>query len=146
MNGSEFVRLYAQRGLPAWEAAALQLARQNELTPWPWIDLPLTNGTDTVILQVQSDVLSIGPLEDSLRLPLTPRAAQNIFNLYGWLLPTATYSAAKSFTWAKLNIDEALGGFQTQIVGPNFAANASNPGFGTRVTYNFAPGFLPIRP
>lgn len=88
MTGSEFVREYAAKGLPAWEAAALALARNGELTPWPFVPLTLSDGTNTATLQVQSDMLSIGPVEDHLRLPLTPIGAQNILNLYGWLLPT----------------------------------------------------------
>jgi hypothetical protein len=35
-----------------------------------------------------SDVLSVGPVEDHVRLPLTPGTAQSICNLFGWLLPT----------------------------------------------------------
>lgn len=88
MNGVEFVQEYASKGQPAWEAAALAIARNGELTPWPFVPLTLTDGTNTAILQVQSDVLSIGPVGEHLRLPLTPGGAQNILNLYGWLLPT----------------------------------------------------------
>lgn len=89
MTGSEFVRLYSNKGLPAWEAAALELARQGLLTPRPWADLRLTDGQNEALLKVQSDMLSIGPSpEDSVRLPMTPTGAQNILNLHGWLLPT----------------------------------------------------------
>lgn len=88
MLGSQFVEQYGRKGLPAWEAAAIALAREGALTPWPWVDLSLTEGADTVILKVQTDVLSIGPLEDHVRLPLTPSAAQSIANLSGALLPT----------------------------------------------------------
>lgn len=87
-TGQEFVANYAKKGLTAWEAAALALAKQDELTPWPWIDLTLQDGEDTVILKVQSDVLSIGPREDFVRLPLTPGAAQGIVNLFGGMLTT----------------------------------------------------------
>lgn len=88
MLGSEFVRTYAAKGYAAWEAAALEIARQDGLTPWPWIDLILSDGTNHAILKVQSDVLSIGPIGDHVRLPLTPKKAQDIFNLNGWLMPT----------------------------------------------------------
>jgi hypothetical protein len=89
MSGSEFVQEFAKKGYAAWEAAALELARRDGLTPWPWTDLVLTDGVgNTATLKVQSDVLSIGPTQDYVRLPLTPTAAQNILNLYGWLLPT----------------------------------------------------------
>jgi len=86
--GREFVAQYAKRGPRAWEAAALQLAREGGLTPRAWVDLPLTDGTNTVVLKVMSDVLAVGPVEDSVRLPLTPQTAQSILNLTGTLLPT----------------------------------------------------------
>lgn len=89
MLGSEFVTQFGSKGVAAWEAAAIQLARADSLTPWPWVLLPLTDGTNTVTLRVSSDVLSIGPFEDHLRLPMTPSAAQSICNLFGWVMPTA---------------------------------------------------------
>ena len=90
ISGREFVQTYAKKGYVAWEAAALELARQGQLTPWPWVDLPLTlPGTDdTAIVKVSSDVLSVGPFEDLVRLPLTPSAAQSILNLSGSLMTT----------------------------------------------------------
>lgn len=88
MLGSEFITTYARKGYVAWEAAALELARQALLTPWPWVDLPLSNGSDTAVLKVASDVLSVGSLTDYVRLPLTPNMAQSILNLSGSLLTT----------------------------------------------------------
>ena len=88
MKGGDFVSLFSRKGLPAWEAAALALARQNLLTPWPFVDLPLSDGQDTLVLKVASDVLSVGPFEDHVRLPLTPQTAQSIANLSGSLLTT----------------------------------------------------------
>ncbi len=89
MRGSEFVRAFQNKGLPAWEAAALELARQGELTPWPFVELDLVDDAgNTATLSVQSDVLAIGTLEDHVRLPLTPSSAQSILNLTGALLPT----------------------------------------------------------
>ena len=88
LSGSQFVADYAKKGLPAWEAAALELARQSGLVPWPWVDLTLVDGDDTAVLHVASDVLSVGTLEDHVRLPLTPGRAQDILNLSGALMPT----------------------------------------------------------
>lgn len=88
MLGSEFIQQFAQKGLVSWEAAALQLARADALTPWPWVELPLTDGQNSAVLRVQTDVLAIGTFEDHVRLPLTPGAGQSIFNLFGWLYPT----------------------------------------------------------
>lgn len=88
MNGSVFVSTYAGKGAAAWEAAALEIARQGGLTPWPWVDLVLSDGANHAVVKVQSDVLSIGPGGDHVRLPLTPKKAQDILNLQGWLMPT----------------------------------------------------------
>ena len=88
VSGSEFVAEYSKKGLPAWEAAALELARQGGLTPWPWVEIPLSDGADTAVIRVASDVLAVGSLEDHLRLPLTPGRAQDILNLSGALMPT----------------------------------------------------------
>jgi len=90
LSGSDFARTYGGKGPYAWEQAALMLAREEDgLTPWPFVPLTLTDDRgNTAVLQVQSDLLSVGPFEDHLRLPLTPGGAQSILNLRGWLLPT----------------------------------------------------------
>ena len=90
LTGSDFARIYGGKGFAAWERAAFTLAQEEDgLTPWPFVPLTLSDGQgNTAVLQVQSDLLSIGPLEDHLRLPLTPQTAQSILNLRGWLLPT----------------------------------------------------------
>lgn len=89
MLGSEFIAAYANKGLPAWEAAALQLARDGGLVDWPWVDVQLTDGnSNTAIVRMTTDALAIGTPEDNVRLPLLPGTAQSIFNLYGWMLPT----------------------------------------------------------
>ena len=90
MRAQDFIQEYSRKGHTAWEAAALSLFRQGELTLWPWVDLPLSDRTDTLILRVQSDVLAVGTPEDYIRLPMTPNAAQGIANLIpgGALLTT----------------------------------------------------------
>lgn len=89
MTGSEFARTFGAKGLAAWEAAAVKLAQDDGLTPWPFVPLTLRDDKGNVaVLEVQTDDLAIGPLGDHLRLPLTPSAAQSILNLRGWLLPT----------------------------------------------------------
>lgn len=91
LTGSQFVAEFARRGLPSWEAAALSLARSEPpgLTPHPFVPLELVDSSgNSATLSVMSDALSIGPLEDFVRLPLLPQTAQSICNLYGWLLPT----------------------------------------------------------
>lgn len=89
MTGSEFLATYARRGLPAWEAAVLDLARQNALCPWGLFELPLQDAKgNSAVLTIASDVLAVGTLEDHLRMPLLPGTAQSVLNLRGQLLPT----------------------------------------------------------
>lgn len=88
ITGSQFVTEFASKGFAAWEGAAFDVARHEGLTPFPFVDLVLSDGQNHAILKVQSDVLSIGTQADHIRLPLTPKRAQDIFNLFGWLLPT----------------------------------------------------------
>lgn len=89
MTGSEFTQTYAGKGPIAWEAAAFEIARQGQQTPRAWVPIQLADAAgNTATLNVQSDVFAIGPASDSLRLPMTPHAAQDIGNLNGWLLPT----------------------------------------------------------
>ena len=54
MSGSAFARDYGGLGMASWEAAALEIARQGGLTPWPWRGLRLTDGTNTAVLQVMN--------------------------------------------------------------------------------------------
>lgn len=89
MTGSEFVSAYAKKGLPAWEAAMLALARQGALCPWPLYELVLKNAAgDQAVLTIDTDALAVGTLEDHVRMPLLPGTAQSILNLTGRLLPT----------------------------------------------------------
>lgn len=90
MLGSEFVATYAKKGPDVWEAAALDLARQGGLCPWPLYELALQNPQtgDTLVLTLDTDALAIGTLEDHVRLPMRPSQAQSILNLTGRLFPT----------------------------------------------------------
>ena len=88
MLGSEFVQAYSRKSPGMWEQAALDQARQGSLTPWPFVPVTLSDGSDTAIVGVQSDVVAIGSLEDHVRMPLTTPYAQSIANLTGALLPT----------------------------------------------------------
>ena len=88
MFGAAFLNTYARRSVGAWEQAALDLARQGGLAPWPYVDVTISDGQNTLVLPVQSDVLAVGTLEDYVRLPLTPNMGQAIANLTGALLPT----------------------------------------------------------
>ena len=88
MLGSEFVQTFSRRGAGVWEQATLDLARQNSLVPWPYVDVTITDGTDTLVLGVQSDVVAVGSFEDHVRMPLSTPYAQSVANLTGALLPT----------------------------------------------------------
>jgi len=88
LKASEFVRFYAPKGVTAWEAAALDLAKSNQSLSWPTTTLHLSSGPHTAELEVQNDYFAIGEPDDFLRLPLTPKKAQQVANLGGWLLPT----------------------------------------------------------
>lgn len=89
MTGSDFARTFGPKGAAAWEAAAIKIAQDDGLTPWPFVPLTLRDDKGNVaVLEVMADDLAIGPVGDHLRLPLTPGAAQSILNLRGWLLPT----------------------------------------------------------
>jgi len=97
VKGSEFVQAYKDKGLAAWEAAAVELAHQGSVIAWPMVNLSLTStskgGTvHTATLPVASDYLAVGEPGDYLRLPLRPATAQTIANLSGFLLPTPKIS------------------------------------------------------
>lgn len=88
MRASEFIAEFGKRGLNSWEGAAVELARQGQFVEWPWVDVPLSDGSNTAIVRMATDAFAVGTPDDYLRLPLTPTKAQDIFNLFGWLLPT----------------------------------------------------------
>lgn len=88
MRGSEFVSTFAGKNYVAWEAVAFEAAQSNGVVDWPWVEIALSDGPNTALVRVQSDVFSVGTPEDFLRLPLTPQRAQQIANLQGLLLPT----------------------------------------------------------
>jgi hypothetical protein len=89
MRATEFVTALKDRGFSAWEAEAVRLAQEGGLPQPVWREIELQAGDHVARLKVSADVLSIGDAEDSMRLPLTPGAAQTILNgMEGALLPT----------------------------------------------------------
>lgn len=102
MRGSEFVSAFARRGLPVWEAAVARMAAAGELSPWPMVAVPVASpdGKHAGEFFATSDYLAIGEPGDRLRMPLTPRSAEAIADLFGMQLPTrkmvdAIWQAAK---------------------------------------------------
>lgn len=121
ITGTEFVKTYGPKGPDAWESAVLAHARQDDLTPWPWVNLPLADAEgNTAVLRVQTDVLSVGPTQDFLRLPMRPIFAQNVLNLFGWLMPTP-WLVYKMFQASALKLTPIPA--QTNL-GPNIAQYA----------------------
>jgi hypothetical protein len=88
VKASEFIAAY--KGLPAWENAAFELAREGAVVDWPMVPVQLRtpDGAHEGTVRVASDLFAVGTPDDFLRLPLTPGAAQRIANLGGLLLPT----------------------------------------------------------
>ena len=91
MRGSEFLAANAGKSLAQWEGNAVLLAQQDSFVPWPMIPIQVQtpSGNHTGTFFVASDYFAIGTLEDYIRLPLTPIAAQRIANSKGMLLPTS---------------------------------------------------------
>jgi len=100
LKGSEFAAYWGPKGVAAWEAAAVDEARQGGLVPWPMVPLQLTMPGHTATILISADDLAIGTPDDFLRLPLRPVTAQTIANLGGMLLPTPklVYEAFKQAT------------------------------------------------
>ncbi len=88
MRGSEFLGAFAKKPFPAWEAAAVDLARKGGMVDWGWTEVTVKKGDLTGVLRVQRDVFAIGTPEDCIRLPLSPERAQEVANEQGWMLET----------------------------------------------------------
>lgn len=88
MRGSEFLATYAKKPWPAWELAAVDLAKKGEFMDWGWCEVTVKKGDLTGILRVQKDVFAVGEPGDYVRLPLSPERAQEIANHQGWMLET----------------------------------------------------------
>lgn len=88
MKGSEFVAAFRGKPYTAWEAAAVDLASRGKIVAWPLLPATFTDGVRTCVVRVACDYLAVGTPDDYLRLPLTPRPAQRIADLFGFLLPT----------------------------------------------------------
>lgn len=101
MRGSEFLATYAKKGWPAWELAAVDLARKGSMVDWGWAEVTVKKGDLTGVLRVQKDVFAIGTPEDCIRLPLSPERAQEVANEQGWMLETCLLAYV---TWRAADI------------------------------------------
>ena len=88
MKASEYVKAYGSAGPLAWERAAYELARDGSFVAWPLSPVTLRNDRHVLVVQVSSDVFTLGEPGDALRMPLTVPVAQAICNAFDMLLPT----------------------------------------------------------
>lgn len=89
LTKTDFLAQNQGSSLAAWERAAIDAAKTGGTMPWLLVEVPLTPaGGHTGSVFVASDVFAVGEPGDVLRMPLTPKAAQEIANLNGYLLPT----------------------------------------------------------
>lgn len=98
MRGSEFLSTYAKKPWPAWELAAVDLAKKGGMVDWGFQEVVIKRGDLTGKLRIQRDVFAIGTPEDFVRLPLGPERAQEVANEFGWMLetPLVSYLAWRS--------------------------------------------------
>ena len=88
MTGSEFVATYANKGVKAWEAAMLDLAKRGGLVEWPLVPITVTDGTHTLTYFVTSDYFAVGTPSDFVRVGLTPHVGQQLLDVWGMYFPT----------------------------------------------------------
>jgi hypothetical protein len=88
MKGSDFVSTYRGKPYTTWEAAAVDLAAKGSIVAWPMLPVTFTDGVHTLVLPVACDYLAVGTPDEYLRLPMTPRPAQRIADMFGFLMPT----------------------------------------------------------
>ena len=101
MKASEFVAAYAGKGLATWEREALNLIAEGDLAQPPTLEVPVQtpDGAHRGSFFAVGDYLAIGEPGDYMRMPLTPRNAQRVADLFSVQLPTrkmvdAIYAAA----------------------------------------------------
>ena len=105
MKASEFVAAYAGKGLATCEREALNQIAEGGLAQPPSLEVPVQippsagQAGHTGSFFAVGDYLAIGEPGDYLRIPLTPRNAQRVADLFSVQLPTrkmvdAIYAAA----------------------------------------------------
>ena len=101
MRASEFVQTYARQGLAKWEEAALAMIAHGEIAQPPFLDVPVSMPPTPAspgraaspghegVFHAAGDYLAIGEPGDYMRMPLTPRRAQQAADQFSVLLPTS---------------------------------------------------------
>ena len=109
MRATEFVQTYAKKGLATWEREALNLIAEGGLAQPPSLPVPVQtpDGQHTGTFFAVGDYLAIGEPGDYLRIPLTPRSAQRVADLFSVGLPTRKMVDA---IWAAAPTKVELGG------------------------------------
>jgi hypothetical protein len=88
MTATEFCHAYLGKSYLTWEKAAIELAQAGDVPPLGFTTLQLSSPGHSATLDISNDYFQVGTAADPLRLPLTPKSAQTIANIYGYLLPT----------------------------------------------------------
>lgn len=90
-TGSELGAILTDLSLEAREARVLQEVRAGNIPTWlrslVEIRLPLQSG-EVLSIWATPDYLALGSDDDALRIPLSPRTAQQVADLLGMALPT----------------------------------------------------------
>ena len=91
MRASEFVRDFAPKGLRKWEAEALDMIAKGQIAQPAFIEVPVRtpDGAHEGRFFAAGDYLSVGEGGDYMRMPLTPRSAQLVADLFSVQLPTS---------------------------------------------------------
>ena len=119
MRASEFVATYARQGLAKWEEAALAMIARGEIAQPPFLDVDVAtpDGQHRGTFHAAGDYLAIGEAGDFMRMPLTPKRAQQAADQFSVLLPTAKMVDA---IWRAAPVKLLVGGEN-----PNLGANLS---------------------
>jgi hypothetical protein len=133
MLGSEFFNTYASTpggSYHTWERAVVDESKRGGTVDWPWISVPLENGRGEIF--VSSDVVSVGTVDDFMRIPLTPIAAQSVANEKYSILPTAKI--------AKMIWQNAGAKLTPKNIVPNKGANVEQYGAHSKILNDMLTG------
>ncbi|HRI72816.1 MAG TPA: hypothetical protein PK156_51620, partial [Polyangium sp.] len=89
MKGSEFLKtIEKMQASPERDALVVNAVRNGGMVPWKFVDIPLEGGRG--YFRAASDYLAIGEYPtDWVRVPVGGKAAQEIADIIGAVLPTA---------------------------------------------------------
>jgi hypothetical protein len=88
MTGTQFLETLPSSAGPKREEAILRAIREGQTAPISWREVKSSRGGHTITMWVSDDALRVGTAEDSVRVSVTPRTAQQIADLLRCVLPT----------------------------------------------------------